>query len=107
MTEKTSDRSKSRIILLIWMVLSQLLMVATLFVWIFVIVATYLIADMAKTVPAYWIQAIIASLYPVLSLSLAIGSWVAYSSYKNQMAAFLSGMTFILAIPVFYLLMNI
>ena len=106
MTE-TSNRSKSRIILLIWMVLSQLLMVATLFVWIFVIGATFIIATMAKTIPVYWIQAIIAGLYPVFSLSLAVGSWVAYSRYNNQVAAFLSGMTFVLAIPVFYLLMNI
>ena len=103
---KTSDRPNRRIILLIWMVLSQLLLVATLFGWIFVIGAAFVIASEAKTVTIYWIQAIVAGLYPVVPLTLVMGAWTAYSRYNNRMAAFLSGMSFILPIPFLYLLMN-
>jgi hypothetical protein len=104
---ETSNRPKRRIILLIWMVLSQLLAVATLFIWIFVIGAIFIIAIEAKTVTAYWIQAIVASLYPVFPLTLITGAWIAYLRYNNRMAAFLSGMSFVLPVPVLYFLMNI
>jgi hypothetical protein len=103
---ETSNRPKPRIILLIWMILSQLAMVATLFVWIFVIGAAFVIASGGTTVTMYWIQAIVAGLYPIVPLTLVVGSWIAYSRHNNRMAAFLSGLSFVIPIPFLYLLMN-
>ncbi len=103
---EASNHPKNRVILLIWMVLSQLLMVATLFIWILVIGGLFIMAT-NSTSPRHWIQAIIAGMYPTVPITFVVGSWVAYSRRKNLMAALLSGLSFLMPVPFYYLLASI
>ena len=81
---------KRRIGLLIWMIISQLLMVASLLIWLFIVMVLFVMASEVGTQKG-WIEAIAVGFYPVIPLTIVTGAWLAYSRQKNTLAAILSG----------------
>jgi hypothetical protein len=89
MTENTA-RPK-RVGLVIWLIVSQLTALGSLFFWFVAAGLGLIIAEMDKSAPApaglVWLW-----LYPILPLGMAIASWVAFAKRKNSLAGILSGL---------------
>ena len=88
--------------LLIWMIVSQLLAVASLFIWVVMAGLSVMAFDAGET-PAAWAFVITIWSYPIFPLGLSIGAWVAYACRKNKLAAILSGLSF--APPILFALL--
>ncbi|NOT04236.1 MAG: hypothetical protein HOP27_06515 [Anaerolineales bacterium] len=88
--------------LLIWMIVSQLLAVASLFIWLVMAGLSVMAFDAGET-PAAWAFVITIWSYPIFPLGLSIGAWVAYARRKNKLAAILSGLSF--APPILFALL--
>lgn len=86
MTETPTPQSK-RTGLLIWLILSQLLAVASLVIWL------VMAFDQGST-PEAWTFVIAVWSYPLFPLAIIIGSWIAYRRRRNTIAAVLSGLSF-------------
>lgn len=80
--------------LLIWLIVSQLLAVASLFFWLLMAGLSVMAFDSGVTQEA-WNVVIAVWLYPVFPLVMIIGAWIAYAKRKNRLAAILSGLSFI------------
>ena len=78
--------------LLVWLIVSQLLAIASLFLWFIGAAMTVMSIDPDGSLPA-WIIAIWC--YPIFPLCMSIGAWIAYKRRKNILAAFLSGLSFV------------
>ena len=95
-------RPKRRIGLLIWLIVSQLLAIASLRFWILVAGLSVMAFDEGGS-PLAWAIAIAAWAYPLLPLSMAISAWLAFALRKNRLAAVLTGLTIV--VPVLFLLL--
>ena len=91
MTESTQP--KRRVGLAIWLIVSQLLAVGSLFFWLiaaFFGLLAYGANDLSET-PTFatglW-------LYPIFPLVMAIAAWIAFAKRKNVLSAILSGLSF-------------
>jgi hypothetical protein len=103
MTEP-SAKPKRSIVALIWLIVSQLVAVASLPVWAVVAGFSYLAAVQTGDA-AVAILSLAVWAYPLFALVLAIGAWVAFALRRNRLAAILSGLA--CAPPVlFYLFMR-
>ena len=87
------EQTKPRTGLLIWMIVSQLLMVASLFFWIVMAGLSVMAFDSGVTDEA-WAFVIAVWSYPVFPLIMVIAAWIAYARHKNKLAAILSGLSF-------------
>ena len=104
-TAQHIDAPKPRRGLLIWMIVSQLLMVASLLIWLLVAGLSVMAFDSGVTAEA-WTFVILVWSYPILPIGLVIASWIAYARRRNTWAAVLSGLSF--APPIlFYLCLAI
>jgi ABC-type Na+ efflux pump permease subunit len=92
MSEITSQPKRTG--LLIWLIVSQLLAVASLFFWLLMAGLSVMAFDSGVTQEA-WNVVIAVWLYPIFPLVMIIGAWVAYAKRKNRLAAILSGLSFI------------
>lgn len=92
-TAQTVDTSKPRWGLLIWMIVSQVLMVASLAIWLLVAGLSVMAFDSGVSAEA-WTFVIIVWSYPILPIGLVIASWIAYARRRNAWAAVLSGLSF-------------
>jgi hypothetical protein len=87
------------------MIVSQLLMVASLVIWLLVAGLSVMAFDSGVTAEA-WALVIVVWSYPILPIGLVIVSWIAYARRRNTWAAVLSGLSF--APPIlFYLCLAI
>lgn len=78
--------------LLAWLVVTQLLAALSLILWLTVAGLSVMAFDSGySTEAALFVGAI--WLYPLLPLTLAIASWVAYAKRRNWLAAILSALT--------------
>lgn len=93
MTER-SEPPKHRIGLLIWLIVSQLLAVGSLFIWVLVAGLSVMAFDSGDS-PEAWGFVLAVWSYPLFPLLLAIGAWIAFAFRKNRLAAVLSGITFL------------
>ena len=84
---------KRRTGLLIWMIVSQLLALATLLFWALVAGLSVMAFDEGSSRVA-WVIVIAVWAYPLFPLTLAIGAWIAFAFRKNWLAAILSGLAF-------------
>ena len=100
MTEPTTKPKRS-VVTLIWLIVSQLLALATLLFWVVVAGLSVMAFDEGGS-PVAWAIVIAAWAYPLFPLAMAIGAWIAFAFRKNRLAAVLSGLTFIPA-GLFYL----
>ncbi|HUI87139.1 MAG TPA: hypothetical protein VLX61_00310 [Anaerolineales bacterium] len=89
--------SKPRTGLLIWLIVSQVLAVASLLIWLVVAGLSVMAFDSGETSQA-WAFVITVWSYPIFPIVMAIGAWIAYRRRKNILSAILSGLTF--ALPV-------
>lgn len=94
-------KSPSRAPILIWMVVSQLLALASLFFWLLAAGLSVMAFDSGVTQEA-WNFVIAVWAYPLWPLAFAIASWVAYARRKHVLAGILTTLTFL---PVLLLLL--
>jgi hypothetical protein len=95
-TEGTSNPRKG---LLIWLIVSQVLAVASLLLWLVVAGVSVMAFDSGESVQA-WAFVITVWSYPIFPILMAIGAWIAYARRKNRLSAILSGLTF--ALPLLF-----
>jgi uncharacterized BrkB/YihY/UPF0761 family membrane protein len=86
-------KPKRSIVTLIWLIVSQLLAIATLVFWLVVAGLSVMAFDEGSS-PAAWIFVIAVWAYPLFPLVTAVGAWIAFAFRKNRLAATLSGLTF-------------
>jgi hypothetical protein len=79
--------------LLIWMILSQILMLGSLVFWALVAGLSVMAFDSGVTAQA-WTFVIIVWSYPILPIALIIGAWIAYAKRRTIMAVVLSGLSY-------------
>jgi uncharacterized membrane protein len=92
MTE-VAARPKRRTGLLIWLIVSQLLAIGTLWFWALVAGLSVMAFDSGDS-PVAWAIVIAAWAYPLFPLLMVIGAWIAFAFRKNRLAAVLSGLSF-------------
>ena len=93
MTELTAKPKRS-IVTLIWLIVSQLIAVATLLFWVLVAGLSVMAFDEGPS-PEAWRFVIAVWAYPLFPLVMAIGAWIAFAFRKNRLAAILSGLSFL------------
>ena len=91
---KDSAPPKRRTGLLIWMIVSQLLALGTLWFWLLVAGLSVMAFDSGDSRVA-WAIVLTVWAYPLFPLIMAISAWVAFAFRKNRLAAVLSGMAFV------------
>jgi hypothetical protein len=101
MTQPTAQ-PKRRTGLLIWLIVSQLLALASLRLWIVFAGLSVMAFDEGGS-PLAWAIVIAAWAYPLFPLGMAISAWLAFLLRKNRLAAVLSGLT--IAVPAVVLLL--
>jgi len=79
--------------LFIWMIVSQLLMVASLLIWLLAAGLAVMAFDSGVTDEA-WTFVIAVWSYPIIPLVLVVSAWIAYARRRNVLAAVLSGLSF-------------
>jgi hypothetical protein len=91
----------SRRPVLIWLILSQALAVASLFFWLLMAGLSVMAFDSGVTAEA-WTIVITMWSYPLWPIGFAIASWIAYARHKDRLAAVLTTLTFL---PVLLLIL--
>ncbi|MFZ5819170.1 MAG: hypothetical protein ACOYYJ_04640 [Chloroflexota bacterium] len=89
----TSHQPKRRLGLVLWMIVSQLLMLGSLVIWALMAGLSVMAFDSGVTKDA-WTFVLLVWAYPIIPLILAIAAWIAFAKRKNTLAAVLSGLTF-------------
>ena len=84
----------SRKLILIWLVASQLLALASLFFWLLMAGLSVMAFDSGVTQEA-WNFVIAVWLYPIWPIVFAIAAWVAYARKKDKLAGVLTTLTFL------------
>ena len=87
-------KPKRSIITLIWLIVSQLMALASLLFWALVAGLSVMAFDSGPSTEA-WTFVIAVWAYPLFPLTMAIGAWIAYAFRKNRLAAILSGLSFV------------
>ena len=90
MTETTQPKRTG---LVIWMIVSQLLMLGSLVFWLLMAGLSVMAFDSGVTTEA-WTFVFLVWAYPIVPLILVIAAWIAFAKRKNTLAAILSGLSF-------------
>jgi hypothetical protein len=90
----------SRQPILIWLIASQLLALASLFFWLFAAGISLMAFDSGVTREA-WTFVLVVWSYPIWPTVFAIAAWIAYARKKDKLAGILTTLTFL---PVLVLL---
>ena len=93
----------SRKPILIWLIASQVLALASLFFWLVMAGLSVMAFDSGVTHEA-WNFVIAVWLYPVWPIVFAIAAWVAYARKKDKLAGLLTTLTFL---PILVLMLII
>ena len=92
---------RSRTPILIWLIVSQILALASLVFWLLMAGLSVMAFDSGVTAEA-WTFVIAVWSYPLWPLAFAIAAWIAYARKKDRLAAILTTLTFL---PVLVLLL--
>lgn len=84
---------KRRTGLVIWMIVSQLLMLGSLLIWALMAGLSVMAFDSGVT-PEAWAIVLTVWAYPIIPLILVIAAWIAFAKRRNTLAAVLSGLSF-------------
>jgi hypothetical protein len=84
----------SRKPILIWLIVSQLLALASLFFWLVMAGLSVMAFDSGVTQEA-WNFVIFVWAYPIWPTAFAIASWIAYARKKDKLAGILTTFTFL------------
>jgi hypothetical protein len=87
--------------ILIWLIASQVLALASLFFWLLVAGLSVMAFDSGVTAEA-WTFVIAVWSYPIWPLAFAIAAWIAYARKKDKLAGILTTFTFL---PVLVLIL--
>jgi len=79
---------------LIWLIISQLLTLASLFFWLVVAGLSVMAFDSGVSAQA-WAFVIAVWSYPIWPIVFTIASWIAYPRKKDRLAAVLTTLTFL------------
>jgi hypothetical protein len=93
----------SRTPILIWLIASQLLALASLVFWLVAAGFSVMAFDAGVTQEA-WNFVIAVWVYPIWPIAFAIAAWIAYARKKDKLAAVLTTLTFL---PVLVLILVI
>src|SRR5689334_23501018 len=93
----------SRRPILIWLIISQCLALASLVFWLLMAGLSVMAFDSGET-PQAWAFVITVWSYPIWPIVFAIAAWIAYARKKDRLAGILTTLTFL---PVFVLLVII
>ena len=88
---------------MIWMIISQVLMLGSLLIWLTMAGLSVMAFDSGVSAEA-WTFVIIVWSYPILPIGLIVAAWIAYAKRKNVLAAVLSGLSFAPPILCFILI---
>jgi hypothetical protein len=91
MTENTPQPKRTGFV--IWMIVSQLLMLGSLLIWLLMAGLSVMAFDSGVTTEA-WTFVLLVWAYPIIPLILVIAAWIAFAKRKNTLAAILSGLSF-------------
>jgi hypothetical protein len=89
--------------ILIWLIISQLLALASLLFWLFAAGISVMAFDSGAT-PEAWTFVIAVWSYPIWPIIFTIAAWIAYARKKDWLAGVLTTLTFL---PVLVLLLII
>ena len=89
MAELTAKPKRS-IGTLIWLIVSQLMALGSLYIWIIAAGVSVMAFDEGPS-PEAWRFVLAVWAYPLFPLVLAISAWIAFAFRKNWLAAILSG----------------
>ena len=84
----------SRKPILIWLIASQVLALASLFFWLLMAGLSVMAFDSGVTQEA-WNFVIAVWLYPIWPVVFAVAAWVAYARKKDKLAGLLTTLTFL------------
>jgi len=93
----------SRKPILIWLIVSQALALASLFFWLLVAGLSVMAFDSGESQTA-WTFVIAIWSYPIWPVGFAIASWITYARKKDKLAGVLTTLTFL---PVLVLIIVI
>jgi hypothetical protein len=96
-------RPASRIPILIWLIASQALALASLIFWMFAAGISVMAFDSGVTQEA-WNFVIAVWAYPIWPIAFTVAAWVAYARKRDKLAAVLTTLTFL---PVLVLILII
>jgi hypothetical protein len=91
------SKSTARRPILIWLIVSQLLALTTLFFWLFAAGISVMAFDSGVT-PEAWTFVIALWSYPIWPIIFTIAAWIAYARKKDRLAAVLPALILILMI---------
>ena len=97
------EKPKSRKVLLIWMIVSQVLTVGTLALWLGMAGLSFMAFDAGVTPQATTFVTVVL-VYPIFPLALVIAAWIAFARRKDRLAGILSGLSFSLPLVVYGIL---
>jgi hypothetical protein len=87
------EKPKSRKALVTWLILSQLLAIASLLIWALMAGLSVMAFDSGVT-PEAWTFVLIVWSYPIFPLLMVIAAWVAFARRRNILSAIFSGLSF-------------
>jgi hypothetical protein len=96
---------RSRTPILIWLIASQILALASLFFWLLMAGLSVMAFDSGVT-PEAWTFVIAVWSYPLWPLAFAIASWIAYARKKDRLAGILTTFTFLPVLVLFLILVS-
>ena len=96
-------QSASRRPILIWLIVSQLLALASLVFWLLVAGLSVMAFDSGVTAEA-WTFVIAVWSYPVWPVGFAIAAWIAYARKRDKLAGVLTTLTFLPVLALIVLL---
>ena len=96
----SENKPSSRRPVLIWLIVSQLLALASLFFWLLMAGLSVMAFDSGVSAEA-WTFVIAVWSYPIWPIAFTIASWIAYARKKDRLAGVLTTLTFL---PVLLLL---
>jgi hypothetical protein len=91
---ETEIKPSSRKPVLIWLIVSQLLAVASLFFWLIMAGLSVMAFDSGVSTEA-WTFVIAVWSYPIWPIAFAIAAWIAYARKKDKLAGILTTFTFL------------
>jgi len=100
---ETAIEPSSRKPILIWLIVSQLLALTSLFFWLFAAGISVMAFDSGAT-PQAWTFVIAVWSYPIWPIIFTIAAWIAYARKKDRLAGVLTTLTFL---PVLILILVI
>lgn len=91
---ETQPALPSRRPIFIWLIVSQLLALASLVIWLIVAGLSVMAFDSGVTQEA-WNFVIAVWSYPIWPIAFAIAAWIAYARRKDRLAGILTTLTFL------------